>query len=152
MQRPILRPRSRDVPNRIKRSRQCHAGFCRPDPAQAWTATVLSGAGFRHVSGRSALLARTALPEMRRLFAMVRRLDFMVLLDADAMIPARCADETHPSISRRVHREKGRYGATRSRLRTALALRGKSATPSCQVRGTLAVLPCVADGLHRAGP
>mgnify|MGYP003362490000 CR=1 FL=1 len=76
---------------------------------------MLSGAEFRHVSGRSAALLRAALPEMRRLFALVRGLDFMVLLaDADAMILARCVNETHLSASRRMHLRRGAIWSERT--------------------------------------
>ncbi|GBQ10807.1 Fis family transcriptional regulator [Komagataeibacter rhaeticus] len=95
-------------PGEIERSWQRCAGFYHLDPAQAWTATVLSGAEFRHVSGRSAALVRIALPEMRHLFTLLRGLDLMVLLaDADAMILARCVDETQLSASRRLYLRRG---------------------------------------------
>lgn len=78
------------------------------DPSQGWIADVLSGAEFRQASGRSALLLKSAMGEMRRLFDLVQGMGLMVLLaDPDATILARCADETHLSVCRRLHLRKG---------------------------------------------
>lgn len=78
------------------------------DPSQGWTADVLSGAEFRHVSGRAAVLLKSAMDEMRRLFDLVQGMGLMVLLaDPDATILARCVDETHLSMCRRLHLRKG---------------------------------------------
>lgn len=78
------------------------------DPAQEWSADVLSGAEFRHVSMQSALLLRTAIPETRRLFELVRGLGLMVVLaDHEATVLTRCFDESHVSICRRIHLQEG---------------------------------------------
>lgn len=78
------------------------------DPSQGWIADVLSGAEFRQVSGRSSLLLKSAMGEMRRLFELVQGMGLMVLLaDPDATILARCVDETHLSVCRRLHLRKG---------------------------------------------
>ncbi|NHN85259.1 Fis family transcriptional regulator [Acetobacter musti] len=78
------------------------------DPSQGWKADVLSGAEFRHVSGRSATLVQVAMPEMRRLFGLVQGLGLMALLaDPDAMILARCIDETHQPLCRRLELREG---------------------------------------------
>ncbi|WP_338332185.1 helix-turn-helix domain-containing protein [Acetobacter sp. LMG 32666] len=78
------------------------------DPSQGWIADVLSGAEFRQASGRSSLLLKSAMGEMRRLFDLVQGMGLMVLLaDPDATILARCADETHLSVCRRLHLRKG---------------------------------------------
>ncbi|NHN87958.1 helix-turn-helix domain-containing protein [Acetobacter conturbans] len=101
-------PAGRDIPGEIAKSWQRCARFYQLDPAQSWRPDVLSGAEFRHVSGRSAFLLKAGLPEMRRLFALVQGLNMMVLLaDPDAMILARCLDETHQSVSRRLELRKG---------------------------------------------
>ncbi|MFT8417661.1 MAG: helix-turn-helix domain-containing protein [Acetobacter sp.] len=78
------------------------------DPSQGWIADVLSGAEFRQASGRSSLLLKSAMGEVRRLFELVQGMGLMVLLaDPDATILARCADETHLSVCRRLHLRKG---------------------------------------------
>lgn len=78
------------------------------DPAQGWTADVLSSAEFLHISSRSAILLKSAMGEMRRLFKLVQGMGLMVLLaDPDATILARCADETHLSVCRRLYLRKG---------------------------------------------
>lgn len=78
------------------------------DPSEGWIADVLSGAEFRQASGRSSLLLKSAMEEMRRLFDLVQGMGLMVLLaDPDATILARCADETHLSVCRRLHLRKG---------------------------------------------
>lgn len=74
------------------------------DPSRGWTADVLSGAEFRHVSGRSGVLVKTAMGEMRRLFDLVQGMGLLVLLaDPDAMILARCIDEAHAPVCKRFH-------------------------------------------------
>lgn len=78
------------------------------DPSQKWKADVLCGAEFRHVSSQSALLLRQASEEMQHLFTLVQGLGLMVLLaDPNAMILARCADETHLSVCRRLNLREG---------------------------------------------
>ncbi|WP_246386688.1 helix-turn-helix domain-containing protein [Gluconacetobacter sacchari] len=87
----------------VERSWQRCASAHHLDPAQGWAADILSGAEFRHVSGRSVPLMRAALPEMRRLFDLAYPLGLLVLLaDPDAMLLARCADETQSAHCRRM--------------------------------------------------
>lgn len=93
---------------RIQQSWERCASAYNLDPSQGWMADVLSGAEFRQASGRSALLLKSAMGEMRRLFDLVQGMGLMVLLaDPDATILARCADETHLSVCRRLHLRKG---------------------------------------------
>lgn len=90
----------------IKSWQRCMSSY-NLDPSQRWKAEVLSGAELRHVSHRSAVLLKTAMPEMQRLFQLVQGLDFMVLLaDPDATILARNIDPAHlPVCSRLALRE-----------------------------------------------
>ncbi|MBB2200849.1 helix-turn-helix domain-containing protein [Gluconacetobacter tumulisoli] len=92
----------------VAKSWQRCSGSYQLDPSQGWTADVLSGAEFRHVSGRSAIFLRTAMPEMRQVFDLVQGLGLMVLLaDPDAMILARCIDEAHLPVCRRLQLREG---------------------------------------------
>ncbi|GBQ90485.1 Fis family transcriptional regulator [Gluconacetobacter johannae DSM 13595] len=92
----------------VAKSWQRCSGSYQLDPAQGWTADVLSGAEFRHAGGPSAAFLKTALPEMGRLFGLVQGLGLMVLLaDPDAMILARCVDETHLPVCRRLQLREG---------------------------------------------
>lgn len=78
------------------------------DPSQKWKADVLCGAEFRHVSSQSTLLLRQSSEEMQHLFTLVQGLGLMVLLaDPNAMILARCTDETHLSVCRRLNLREG---------------------------------------------
>ena len=78
------------------------------DPAQGWMPDILSGAEFRHISGRSAIFLKSAMGEMRRLFALVQGMGLMVILaDPNSTILARCVDETHRAVCRRLHLRKG---------------------------------------------
>lgn len=78
------------------------------DPAQGWIPDILSGAEFRHISGRSAIFLKSAMGEMRRLFALVQGMGLMVILaDPNSTILARCVDETHRAVCRRLHLRKG---------------------------------------------
>ncbi|MBB2205448.1 helix-turn-helix domain-containing protein [Gluconacetobacter takamatsuzukensis] len=93
---------------RVERSWQRCAASHHVDPAQGWAADILSGAEFRHVSGRSVPLMRAAQPEMRRLFDLVHPLGLLVLLaDTDAMLLARCADESQSAHCRRMCLQQG---------------------------------------------
>ena len=93
---------------RIQQSWDRCASAYNLDPSQGWIADVLSGAEFRQVSGRSSLLLKSAMGEVRRLFDLVQGMGLMVLLaDPDATILARCADETHLSVCRRLQLRKG---------------------------------------------
>ncbi|GBR06267.1 helix-turn-helix domain-containing protein [Acetobacter oeni] len=92
----------------VARSWERCEGDWKLDPSQRWKADVLSGAEFRHVSGRSVKLVQVAMPEMRRLFGLVQGLGLMALLaDPDAMILARCIDETHEPLCRRLRLREG---------------------------------------------
>lgn len=92
----------------VAKSWQRCAGSYQLDPAQGWRAEILSGAEFRHISGRSATLLKMAVPEMRRLFTLVQGLNLMVLLaDSDATILARSVDETHLLTCRRLQLREG---------------------------------------------
>lgn len=78
------------------------------DPAQGWIPDILSGAELRHVSGRSAIFLKSAMGEMHRLFELVQGMGLMVILaDPNSTILARCVDETHLSVCRRLHLRKG---------------------------------------------
>ncbi|POF62242.1 helix-turn-helix domain-containing protein [Novacetimonas maltaceti] len=78
------------------------------DPSQGWKADVLSGAEFRHVTGCSTNLLKTAIPEMRRLFGLMQGLGLMVLLaDRDAIILARNIDDAHLPVCRRLELREG---------------------------------------------
>lgn len=93
---------------RIQQSWERCASAYNLDPSQGWIADVLSGAEFRQASGRSSLLLKSAMGEVRRLFDLVQGMGLMVLLaDPDATILARCADETHLSVCRRLQLRKG---------------------------------------------
>lgn len=92
----------------VEHSWQRCASAYHMDPAQGWTPDILSGAEFRHISGRSAVFLKSAMGEMHHLFELVQGMGLMVLLaDPTATILARCVDETHLSVCRRLHLRKG---------------------------------------------
>ena len=91
----------------IKSWQRCVSAY-NLDPSQRWKADVLSAAELRHVSHRSAILLKTAMPEMQRLFRLVQGLDFMVLLaDPDATILARNIDAAHMPLCNRLALREG---------------------------------------------
>lgn len=92
----------------VEQSWQRCLSYYQLDPAQGWTPDILSGAEFRHISGRSAIFLKSAMGEMQRLFDLVQGMGLMVLLaDASSTLLARCVDETHLSVCRRLHLRKG---------------------------------------------
>lgn len=78
------------------------------DPSEEWSANVVSGAEFRHISMQSSLLMRASIPETRRLFGLVRDMGLMVVLsDRNATVLSRCFDECHIATCRRIHLQEG---------------------------------------------
>ncbi|MFT8675544.1 MAG: helix-turn-helix domain-containing protein [Acetobacter sp.] len=91
----------------VRSWQRCQATY-NLDPAQTWAADVLSSMEFRYINERSAFLLSVAIPEMQRLYAMVRDLGLMVLLsDPQAVILARCIGENHKAVCRRLRLQEG---------------------------------------------
>lgn len=91
----------------VKSWQRCVSSY-RLDPAQSWSADVMSGAEFRTVCARSALLLRAATPETQHLFDLSGGLGLMVVLsDRDATVLARRMNESHVPVCRRIHLQEG---------------------------------------------